>query len=672
MKKILFVIPFLSGGGAERVVSVWSSEMAKLGSDVHLLVFYRVDNEYHVNDKVVIHTIKEEKYEYDNLSLIEKFKAMRSSFKTIKPDVVIPFITHVGLMTSVSKIGMNINVIETVRIDPRYGPRKKLIRLLRNISVFFSKRCIVQNEAQLKYFPRWIQNRMLVLPNPVSEEFKIKEKVFEDKKIKNITAAGRLEKQKDFHMLISAFSHVAENNKQVYLRIYGEGSLYNVLNDYISKLNLKERVLLCGRTNSMADVLQKSDLFILSSEAEGMPNSLMEAMAVGLPCISTDCPTGPAELIISGVNGYLISVGDEKELVAAMNKMINDIDLSIEMGKRARQSILNRYGSEVSAKKLMGYIENINQNNKSKRFKGQITEKRYPEIILVIFNFIRFSSFQILPKLTLEEEFKRHTGYKLNLKDPKSYNEKLQWLMLYWYDPQATVCADKYLVRQFVKDRGLGHLLNDLYGVYDSVEEIEIKCLPDEFVMKVNHGCGQNLICFDKSKINWKLQKKNFKKWLKRNQFYYSLEWVYKDIKPKIVVEKLIKTCDGKVPKDYKVFCFHGEPKYIMVASDRGKGTTKFDYFDMEWNHISVLNHYPNSEDSLQRPEELENILEYSKILSAGFPHMRVDFYIEQGKVIFGECTFFHSAGNGAFEPVEFDYEMGKYLDLSKLNNCKR
>lgn len=361
MKRILFIIPFLSSGGAERVVSIWSSEMAKLGRDVHLLVFYRVGNEYPVNDKIVIHTIKEEKYEYDNLSQIEKLRAMRSAFKRIKPDVVLPFITYVGLMALVAKIGLHVKVIETIRIDPRYGPRKIWTRILRNISVFFSKRCIVQNKAQLEYFPKWIQNRMLVLSNPVSEEFTKKEKIFMDKKIKNIIAVGRLEKQKNYHMLISAFSHIAENNKEVNLCIYGEGSQYNVLNDYINKLNLKEQVLLCGRSNSIADVLQNSDLFILSSEAEGMPNSLMEAMAVGLPCISTNCPTGPADLISNGINGYLISVGDEKALVVAMNKIINDIDLSIEMGKRARESILNRYGPESSAKELMRFIETLSK-----------------------------------------------------------------------------------------------------------------------------------------------------------------------------------------------------------------------------------------------------------------------------------------------------------------------
>ncbi|GMQ60450.1 ATP-grasp fold amidoligase family protein [Vallitalea sediminicola] len=289
-----------------------------------------------------------------------------------------------------------------------------------------------------------------------------------------------------------------------------------------------------------------------------------------------------------------------------------------------------------------------------------------PKFIQDMFNLIRFTAFKIRPEAILKIEFKRHAGYKLNVKNPQTFNEKLQWLKLNWYDPNATICADKYSVRKFVEDRGLGHLLNDLYGVYDNVDDINIDSLPSEFVMKVTHGCGQNLICTDKSKFNWGTEKKMFNKWLKISHYYDSLEWVYRDIKPRIIVEKLIKTNDEKCPKDYKIFCFNGEPKCLFVATDRGEHTTKFDFYDLEWNHLTVKNHYPNSGEILIRPKELNEILEYSKILSKGFPHVRVDFYIENNKVIFGECTFFHFSGSEPYEPMKFDYEMGKYLKLPK------
>lgn len=281
-----------------------------------------------------------------------------------------------------------------------------------------------------------------------------------------------------------------------------------------------------------------------------------------------------------------------------------------------------------------------------------------------LFNLIRYSSFKIFPKAVLKLEFKRHAGYKLNLNDPKTFNEKLQWLKLNWFDENARLCADKYEVRKYIKEKGLEHILNDLYFVYEKVEDINIDELPNEFVMKVTHGCGQNLVCKDKSKIDWNKEKKKFKKWLKISHYYDSLEWVYKDIKPRIIVERLIKTQDGKPPKDYKIFCFNGEPKCLFVASDRGKYTTKFDFYDCEWNKLKVKNYYPNSEQDIKRPKELEKMLEYSRVLSKDFPHVRIDFYLEENKIIFGESTFFHFSGSQPFEPIEFDYTLGEYLEL--------
>jgi glycosyltransferase involved in cell wall biosynthesis len=359
MKKIVFVIPFLSGGGAERVVSIWTGELAKQGNDVHLLVFYRVENEYMLDEKIVLHSVRKRKNEYDDLTKWEKIKALRNIFKDIKPDIVLPFISHVGILASIAKIGLKTTLIETIRNNPDTSPKRKLLRYIRNLSVFFSEKCIVQNKTQLEYFPYWIQKKMVVLSNPISNEFTTTKKVFINKKIQDIVAVGRLEKQKNYPMLINAFSCIANIHKDIQLSIYGEGSLYNELFDLISKLNLHKRVSLNGRTSDIADILQKSDLYILSSVTEGMPNALMEAMAIGLPCISTNCPTGPIDLIENGSNGILIPVGDKEALVEAMSKVITNIDGSIEMGRKARETILSRYTAKASAKELMKFIESI-------------------------------------------------------------------------------------------------------------------------------------------------------------------------------------------------------------------------------------------------------------------------------------------------------------------------
>ncbi|HFK1432572.1 TPA: glycosyltransferase [Bacillus cereus] len=359
MKKILFVVPFLSSGGAERVVSIWTSELAKLGYDVHLLVFSRLEREYPLDGKVNIYSIKENKKEYDSLSKWKKIIELRRKFREIKPDLVIPFISYVGLMTSIAKLGLSLEVVETIRNNPSTSPSKKLHRWARNLSVFLAKGCIVQTDEQLEYFPKWMQGRMITIANPIADEFTQKEKIFVEKKIENIIAVGRLERQKNFEMLIRAFSIVAQKNKDIKLNIYGEGTLYKSLFTYIQELNLENRILLHGRTNNITEALLSSDLFILSSDSEGMPNALMEAMAVGLPCISTDCPTGPSELIKNEYNGYLIPVGDEEALVNNIIKVINNIDETVRIGQRARKEIVNKYAARESAKKLNTFIESI-------------------------------------------------------------------------------------------------------------------------------------------------------------------------------------------------------------------------------------------------------------------------------------------------------------------------
>lgn len=357
-KRILFIIPFLSSGGAERVVSIWCSELARMGNEIHLLVFYRVDDEYPIDDNVVLHIIKNKKYDYDNMTKIEKLKEIRNVFKIVKPTIVLPFVDYVGVMTTVSKIGLPIKNIETIRNNPMCNPQKRIQRIIRNISVLLSKRCIVQNKSQMEYFPKWMRKKMIILSNPISSIFIKKEKAYKPDFTK-IVAVGRLEKQKNYPLLIKAFYEIAMKYENIVLSIYGEGSLHSELNNYINKLNLQGKVCLCGRTKNIEDELLQSDLYVLSSDWEGMPNSLMEAMAVGLPCISTDCKTGPAELIEDGVNGYLIPVDDKDALVNSIMKVINNTDNSIKMGKEARKTIIEKYSAEASSNNLMKFIESI-------------------------------------------------------------------------------------------------------------------------------------------------------------------------------------------------------------------------------------------------------------------------------------------------------------------------
>ena len=256
-------------------------------------------------------------------------------------------------------------------------------------------------------------------------------------------------------------------------------------------------------------------------------------------------------------------------------------------------------------------------------------------------------------------------GKRINLKNPISFNEKLQWLKLHDRNPEYTKWVDKYAVRKHIRETIGEKYLVPLLGVYDRVEDIDYSVLPKEFVLKPTHTSGNVLICRDKSKLNISETKKLLNRWMKREYFWYQREWPYKNIKPRIICEEIIKTKDNKPPKDYKIFCFNGEPKFAFVASDRGVDT-KFDFFDVEWNRQNLRQHYPNCNYELQRPTQLEAMLELAKKLSKGLPHVRVDFYIDGNeKILFGELTFYHFSGLEKFEPDSYDYLLGSWIDLS-------
>ena len=263
----------------------------------------------------------------------------------------------------------------------------------------------------------------------------------------------------------------------------------------------------------------------------------------------------------------------------------------------------------------------------------------------------------------IRKEFKRRMGREVELDNPTKFNDKLQWLKLNWYDPLATKCADKYEVREFVVDRIGEEYLNELYAVYESVDEIDIDKLPKSFVLKGTHGSGFNIICKDKYKMDWNTEFKKMRRWLRTNYYWGNREWVYKDVKPRIICEKYIETEDGKPLKDYKIFCFDGEPKFLYIAVDRGIDT-KFDFYDIEWNKLPVSQYYPTSNYIIDKPNNFNQMLDCAKILSQDFPHVRVDLYSNKDDITFGELTFFHFSGMRKFEPEKYDEIFGSYLKL--------
>jgi hypothetical protein len=264
----------------------------------------------------------------------------------------------------------------------------------------------------------------------------------------------------------------------------------------------------------------------------------------------------------------------------------------------------------------------------------------------------------------IRTRFRKVMGREVELKNPVNYNDKLQWLKLNWYDPIATKCADKYEVRLYVKDKIGEKYLNELYGVYETVDEIDVNKLPQSFVLKATHGSGDNIICENKERINWSKELNRMNRALKKNLYWTTREWVYKDIKPRIICERYLRDESGRPPMDYKIFCFNGTPSFIQVDADRF-GKHKQNFFNTDWTPLNIeVDNIPNENLNIERPTTLEEMLELSHLLSKDFPHVRVDFYNIGKKIIFGELTFFHRNGLAKFHPPHIEERIGSLLNL--------
>lgn len=252
-----------------------------------------------------------------------------------------------------------------------------------------------------------------------------------------------------------------------------------------------------------------------------------------------------------------------------------------------------------------------------------------------------------------------------NLDNPTTYNEKLQWLKLYDRNDYYTKLVDKYEVKNIVSEKiGEEYLIKNL-GVWDRFEEIDFDKLPDKFVLKCTHDSGGIVICTDKSKFDLKKAQRKINHCLHRNYFLNHREWPYKNIKPRIIAEEYYVDESGKELKDYKFFCFNGKAKILFVATDR-PFDTKFDFFDMDFQHLPIINGHPNSSVQIKKPKNFDKMIEIVEKLSAGIPHVRVDLYNVNGKIKFGEMTFYHWSGLVPFEPDKWDYKLGKMIELPK------
>lgn len=289
---------------------------------------------------------------------------------------------------------------------------------------------------------------------------------------------------------------------------------------------------------------------------------------------------------------------------------------------------------------------------------------------------LMFSADPIIPhKLTIKLYYYISMGVTPDFENPRNFNEKIQWLKVYYRDPLFVICADKYSVRDYVEKQGYKDILNDLYAVYDNAKDINFDELPNRFAMKCVHGCGSNLICKDKSLIDKDKVRNQFNKWMKKKIGNISGEYHYNYIKPRIIVEKNLSTEDGTLPLDYKFYCFNGIPRCVCVFADRDlvKKSKKMCFFDKNWHPLDYcIDEYKTSADRFKKPSTLSSMFEIAEKLSEPFPFVRVDLYEIEGEVIFGELTFTPAGGRSKAYTDKCDEEFGRLLVLPEKSKSKK
>lgn len=265
----------------------------------------------------------------------------------------------------------------------------------------------------------------------------------------------------------------------------------------------------------------------------------------------------------------------------------------------------------------------------------------------------------------LKKWYKKKTGLELDLENPKTFSEKIQWLKIYDATEEKAMLSDKYAVREWVKEKIGEEYLVPIYGAWDSPDEIDFDALPDSFVLKTNHSSSWNIIVKDKSKLNIADAKRKLKRWLKMDySFCCGLQVHYSLIKRKIIAEKYLENKDGL--DDYKFVCFNGKPYYIWKDVGRFGKQHYRTFYDLDWKKQDFRYQYPDLDESDNPPKALKKMTELATVLCQGFPHVRVDFYDVDGVPYFGEMTFTCCSGIDRFYPEEMDLTMGSYFEIPK------
>jgi len=283
---------------------------------------------------------------------------------------------------------------------------------------------------------------------------------------------------------------------------------------------------------------------------------------------------------------------------------------------------------------------------------------------------ISLASHGLLPMMSDETfiklKFKDRMGYKLDLSNPRTFNEKLQWLKLHDRKPIYTTMVDKYEAKKYVASIIGEEYIIPTLGIWNKFDDIDFDELPDQFVLKCTHDSGKVVICKDKKHFDFKKAKKIINKSLKTNYYLTGREWPYKNVKRRIIAEQYMEDSSTEELNDYKLMCFNGKVRCSFVCSDRfSKEGLKVTFFDRDWNKMPFERHYPSSMENISCPSHYDNMIQLSETLSASIPFVRVDFYEINKKVFFGELTFFPGSGLEEFSPFDWDEKIGSWIDIT-------
>ena len=301
----------------------------------------------------------------------------------------------------------------------------------------------------------------------------------------------------------------------------------------------------------------------------------------------------------------------------------------------------------------------------------KILENNLPSVILETlkqaYGDMYYAAMHIVPKKWyLKRQFRKYVGYQLDLDNPQTFNEKMQWLKLYDHNPLYTKMVDKYEAKKYVADIIGEEYIIPTLGVWTHFDEIDFDKLPDKFVLKCTHDSGSIAICKDKENFDKKTAKKNLKKGLRYNYYYAGgFEWPYKNVKPRIIAEQYMVDDSQKELTDFKLMCFNGKVQCTFTCTgrntDRGLHVT---FYDKNWEKMSFARHYPIERLAMKKPANYEKMIRLAEKLAKSLKFARIDFYEINGKIYFGEITFFPGSGMEEFSPIDWDYQLGGWINL--------